>query len=376
MPATFAIEHVQTGADRGELRIRGSLGLADGAALWAELRRLEGCAARGQTLDFDLSAVQRIDGGAMALLAGLRAELHRRGVRSEFLAAAERVQRIVHLYGGDHAVARLRRRRPIGTLDQLGGATLAVLRELQLVLAFLGQMVVSGVALLRAPRSANWREVPATMERAGADAVPIVLLINFLVGLAMAFQAAAQFRRYGANIFVADLIGISVCRELGPLMTAIVVCGRSGAAFTAELGLMQVDEEIDALRTMGIGPMRYLVLPRALGLLLVVPLLVLLADVAGVVGGLLVGVLNLDLTARGYLNQTVRVVTLWDVTSGLVKSMVFAAAIALIACQQGLATSGGAEGVGRRTTSSVVVTLFTLILADALLTVLFRVAGR
>jgi phospholipid/cholesterol/gamma-HCH transport system permease protein len=285
------------------------------------------------------------------------------------------VQRIIHLYGGDHPVARLRRRRPLGTLDQVGRATLAGLRELQLVLAFLGQMVASGAALLRSPGSANWREVPATMERAGADAVPIVVSINFLVGLAMAFQAAAQLRRYGANIFVADLIGISVFRELGPLMTAIVVCGRSGAAFTAELGFMKVNEEIDALRTLGLGPMRYLVLPRTLALVLVVPLLTLLADVAGVAGGLVVGVTNLDLTVRGYLNETLRVVKPWDVASGLVKSVVFALGIALIACQQGLATSGGAEGVGRRTTSSVVLTLFMLILGDAVITVAFRMAG-
>src|SRR5438067_3979124 len=213
------------------------------------------------------------------------------------------------------------------------------------------------------------------MARSAADAVPIVILVNFLVGVAMAFQAAAQLKRFGANILVADLIGISICRELGPLMTAIVVCGRSGAAFAAELGFMQVNEEIDALRTMGFGPMRYLVLPRALALIIVVPLLSLLADVAGVVGGLVVGVSTLDLTVRGYLSETARVVSLWDISSGIVKSLVFAFAVALIACQQGLATSGGAQGVGRRTTSTVVITMFTLILVDAVMTVLFRTAG-
>src|SRR5437879_3310016 len=197
-------------------------------------------------------------------------------------------------------------------------------REIQRVLAFFGQMVVSAAGVLRSPRSVNWRELPVTMERSGADAVPIIILINFLVGLAMAFQAAAQLKQFGANILVADLIGISICRELGPLMTAIVVCGRSGAAFAAELGFMQVNEEIDALRTMGFGPMRYLVLPRALALIIVVPLLALLADVAGVLGGLVVGVTDLDLTARGYLNQTARVVSLWDISSGVIKSMVFA----------------------------------------------------
>ncbi len=374
MPPAFAVEHVQASADQAEIRIRGSLRFAEAAPLWTELRRLETSASRGQTLNFEMSAVQRIDGGAMALLACVRGELQRRGVKSEFVAADAHVQRIIHLYGGDHAVARLKRRRPLGTLDQLGRATISVLLEVQLMLAFFGQMVVSAAGVLRSPRSANWRELPATMERSGADAVPIIILINFLVGLAMAFQAAPQLKQFGANILVADLIGISICRELGPLMTAIVVCGRSGAAFAAELGFMQVNEEIDALRTMGFGPMRYLVLPRALALIIVVPLLALLADLAGVLGGLVVGVTNLDLTVRGYLSQTARVVSLWDISSGIIKSVMFAFAVALIACQQGLATSGGAEGVGRRTTSTVVITMFTLILLDAVMTIFFQVA--
>ena len=375
MVPAFAIEHVQASTDRGEIRLRGILRFAEAAPLWSELRRLETRASRGQTLDFEMSAVQRIDGGAMALLACLRAELHRRGVKSEFMAADARVQRIIHLYGGDHAVRRLKRRRPLGTLDQLGRATISILQEFRLVLAFLGQLVVAVAGALRSPRSANLRELPATMERSGADAVPVIIVINFLVGLAMAFQSAAQLKQFGANILVADLIGISICRELGPLMTAIVVCGRSGAAFAAELGFMQVNEEIDALRTMGFGPMRHLVLPRVLALIVVVPLLSLLADVAGVLGGLAVGVTTLDLTVRAYLNQTMRVVSLWDVSSGIIKSVVFAFAVALIACQQGLATSGGAEGVGRRTTSTVVITMFTLILIDAVLTIFFRVLG-
>ncbi len=371
----FSLEQVRSPAGRSALRISGSVRFADAAPFWAGLRQLQSAAVAGEALDFDMSAVERIDGGVVALLACMRTELQRRGVNSEFVEAGEKIQRLIHLYGGDNAVVRLKRRRPIGTLDQLGRATLAILRELQLVLAFFGQMVLSGLGLWRAPRSANWRELPATMERAGADAVPIITLINFLVGLAMAFQAAVQLKRFGANILVADLIGISVCRELGPLMAAIVVCGRSGAAFAAELGFMQVNGEIDALRVMGIGPMRYLVLPRMLALILVVPLLAILADIAGVVGGLVVGTTTLELTIRGYLNETVRVVSVWDVASGLVKSVVFALAIGLIACQQGLATSGGAEGVGRRTTSTVVTTLFSLILIDALFTVCFRVAG-
>jgi phospholipid/cholesterol/gamma-HCH transport system permease protein len=375
MPPAFAISLVQVGADQGQLRLGGKLRLTEAGPLWSELRRLEAGAAKGQRLDFEMSGVERIDGGAMALLACLRTELHRRGVQSEFLAADERVQRLIHLYGGDNKVARLRRRRPIGTFNQLGRATIAILQELKLVSAFFGQMVVSSASLVRSPLSANWRELPATMERSGADAVPIIVVTNFLVALAMAFQSAEQLARFGANILVADLIGISVTRELGPLMVAILVCGRSGAAFAAELGFMQVNGEIDALRTMGFGPMRYLVLPRTLALILVMPLLTLLADLAGILGGLLVGVWHLDLSVRGYLNQTARVVSLWDVSTGLIKSVAFGLAISMIACQQGLATAGGAEEVGRRTTSAVVVSLFAIIMVDAAASVLFRLAG-
>ena len=155
-------------------------------------------------------------------------------------------------------------------------------------------------------------------------------------------------------------------------MTAIVVCGRSGAAFAAELGSMKVNEEIDALRTMGFGPMRYLVLPRAAALMLVMPMLTLIANALGILGGLCVGVLSLDLTAMSYFIQLQKAVKSWDLYSGMIKAAAFGLAIAMISCQQGLATTGGAEGVGRRTTAAVVTTLFTLIIIDAIFTVFFR----
>ena len=371
----FAIAHIAGQGGAADLRIEGRLLFGDAAQLWAELGAFEHAAAAGQTLNLDLSRVERLDGGVMALLARLRSRLQQRGVRSEFVRAPAHVQAIVHLYGGDVTLARLRRRQPQGTLDQLGHATVSILKELQLVAAFFGQMVISGLGAIRAPRTLNWGEVAPAMERNGADAVPIVVLINFLVGLGMAYQASRQLELFGANLLVADLIGITVTRELGPLMTAIVLCGRSGAAFAAEIGSMRVNEEVDALRTMGLGVMRFLVLPRTLALVLVLPLLTLLADAAGVLGGLVVGTVNLKLTMTGYVNETIKAVALLDVGTGLVKSMAFALAIALIACQQGLATTGGAEGVGRRTTSSVVITLFALIVIDAGLTVLFRAVG-
>lgn len=354
------------------LEVKGTLTFAGLGPLWAELTAAAADVKPGERLDFDVSKVEAVDGGSMALLVALRAELHRRGASSEFIGADEPLQRIIQLYRGDVKVGPLRRRQARGLLDHLGGATLELVDGFRHVFGFIGQALVVVGAVLKKPRSANWKDLAPTMERTGADAVPIVLLINFLIGLVMAFQGAVQLKPFGANIYVADLVGLSITRELGPLMTAIIVSGRSGAAFAAEIGTMKVSEEIDALRTMGFGPLRFLVLPRTLALVLALPALTLLGDAAGLLGGLVVGVTNLDLTVSGYLTETLKGIELWDIFSGVIKSVLFALVIALVACQQGLATTGGAEGVGRRTTASVVTILFGLIVVDACFTVFFH----
>jgi phospholipid/cholesterol/gamma-HCH transport system permease protein len=377
MAPSFRIERSSLhGTDDGgretALRVYGELEFEQGKLLWLRIAELTGDAKPGQTVHIDMSGVESVDGGAMALLVHVRSDLQQHGVKCELINAAPHVQDIIHLYRGDVKAGRRKRRRPQSTLEQLGRATAEMMLEAKLVLAFFGQAVVSTLSVFRRPKTANWAEIMPTLERTGADAIPIVALINFLVGLVMAFQSAGQLQRFGANIFIADLIGISMTRELGPLMTAIVVCGRSGAAFAAELGSMKVNEEIDALRTMGFGPMRFLVLPRTLALMLVMPMLVLIADAMGIVGGMLVGVYSLDLTPMAYLIQLQKAVKAWDLYSGLIKAVVFGLAIAVISCQQGLATSGGAEGVGRRTTGAVVTTLFMLIVIDAIFTVFFK----
>ncbi len=355
-----------------QLQLSGRLSFGDAPALWEQLRKSADSVQRGETLHLDMSNVEAIDGGAMALLAHVRAELQQRGVSSEFVGASPPIQELIHLYHGDVAVGRRKRRRPKGTLDQIGAATMGIVREVQQVLAFVGQMLIATVGVIRKPRTSDWRELTPTMERTGADAVPIVVLINYLVGLVMAFQSSIQLQKFGASIFVADLVGIAMARELGPLMTAIIVCGRSGAAFAAELGSMKVNEEVDALRTMGFAPLRFLVFSRVMALVLMMPLLTLVADAMGMLGGMTVATLTMDLSMPVYLNETQKAVKLWDVTSGLIKSGVFGLAIGLISCQQGLSTTGGAEGVGRSTTAAVVTTLFALILIDALFTVLFH----
>ena len=297
VPQRMSSIELRPATDGGSLSLQGRLTFAEAGAIWEDVRQRVARVNRGERIDFDMSAVEAIDGGTLALLVHLRDELAARGARAEFVHAAPDVQSLIHLYRGDAAPTVRKKRRPERLLVQIGRGTLQFFGEVRGVLGFFGAMLLAFVGLLKEPRTGNWKEVVPTMERAGADAVPIVILINFLVGFVMAYQGATQLKQFGANIYVADLVGLSVARELGPLMTAIIVCGRSGAAFAAELGSMNVSEEIDALRTLGFGPMHYLVLPRASRARSRASLvLTLLGDFVGLMaGGLLVGVTSLDL---------------------------------------------------------------------------------
>jgi phospholipid/cholesterol/gamma-HCH transport system permease protein len=354
--------------------LQGTLDLSTGKALWNTLRNADHKSAR--QVDVDLTDVVAADGSAAAILTNYRAELRSQGVECELVGARESVAEVIKLYDESQKLGKRPKRKAQGQLDQIGNAAISIAIEAQLVIAFFGQMVVGTLNAIRAPRSVNWKDLLPTAERAGADAVPIVALINYLVGMVISLQSATQLHRFGADIYMADLVGISVVREIGPLITAIVVTGRSGAAFAAELGSMKTNEEIDALRTMGFGPMRFLVMPKTLAVMLVMPMLTILADLMGILGGLTTAMVRLDLNFSTYFNQTQRAVHLFDLGSGLIKSVAFGLAISLIACQQGLAATGGAEGVGKRTTAAVVTTLFTLILIDALFTVFFEASAQ
>jgi len=192
------------------------------------------------------------------------------------------------------------------------------------------------------------------MERCGIEALPIVALISFLMGLISAFQAAVQLRQFGADIYVANLVGLSITRELGPLMTAIIAAGRSGAAFAAEIGTMKVSEEVDAMAAMGLDRTRFLVTPKVLALVLMLPCLTLFADLVGILGGLFVAVFTLDLPVEVYFRQMRLYMVMWDINLGLIKSIAFAFLIAGVGCLRGFQASAGAESVGRITTSAIV----------------------
>ncbi|HEY5960886.1 MAG TPA: ABC transporter permease, partial [Polyangiaceae bacterium] len=337
-PKRYQLEHAGD-----TLHLSGELRLADAPALWEEIQSVT--SQDTQRVMFELSKVRTADGSIIALLSVISRRLRARGVESGLVGASSKIDSVLQIYAEPKGTTTDVKRAPEGVIVQLGRATVTVANEAKALLEFLGSLVLAAVVLVRHPRAGNWKDLAKLCERAGADATPIVLLINFLVGFVMAFQSAKQLKMFGANIYVADLVGISLARELAPLMTAIIVCGRSGAAYAAEIGSMKVNEEIDALRTLGLTPFGWLVVPRAIALLLVVPPLTLLADCVGVVGGLLVGVMDLNVTPQGYFNQTLVAVHGWDVLTGLIKSVAFALAIALIACQNGLSASGGAEDV-------------------------------
>lgn len=205
----------------------------------------------------------------------------------------------------------------------------------------------------------------------GVNALQIVALLSFLIGLILALQSAAQLRQFGANIFVADLIGIAMLKEMGPIMTAIIVAGRSGSAIAAELATMVVTEEIDALKTMSLNPIRYVIVPKFHGITLTMPLLTILSDLIGILGGLVVAIVYLQLSAAAFMNELLTVLVLKDVLTGLLKSIVFAWIIIIVACYHGLKVSGGAEGVGKATTASVVASIFWVIVADSILGLIF-----
>ncbi len=217
----------------------------------------------------------------------------------------------------------------------------------------------------------RWRSTVTQIVRIGVDSVPIVGIIAFSTGLIIAMQAAYQLEQFGALIYVADLVSVTMCRELGPLITAIVIAGRSGSAIAAEIGTMKVSEEIDALKTLALHPVGFLVVPRTLAMMIVLPCLTVIADFIGISGGFALALTDLKLSFVAYYNQTANALVAKDFITGLIKSFFFAIIIVQIGAFQGLNVSGGAEGVGQSTTASVVKSIFLVILADLVFTMLF-----
>jgi len=225
------------------------------------------------------------------------------------------------------------------------------------------------------PDRLRWRPILFNIRSAGFDALPIVGLLSFLIGIVVAYQGADQLRKYGGNIFVADVVGLSMLREFAPLITAIIIAGRSGAAYAAQIGTMSVTEEIDAMRTLGIAPLDVLVLPKIIALVIALPLLTVFADVLGVYGGMIMARAQLDVGYGDFIERFTKAVSVTDYLLGILKAPVFAAIIVVIGCFQGFRTKGGADSVGRQTTRSVVQAILFVIVADSLFSIAFSALG-
>jgi phospholipid/cholesterol/gamma-HCH transport system permease protein len=262
-----------------------------------------------------------------------------------------------------------------GLVGRVGAATVGAWRLVKDHAAFVGAVVLDALPALRRPRSFRFKEAVSHLEAAGLEALPIVTLVTFLIGVVFAYLLGVQAQRFGATIFVVDGMGFAVCRELSPLLVAVVVAGRSGAAFTAQLGTMKVQEEIDAIQTLGLSPIRVLVVPRLVALVVALPLLVFVGDVAGLLGGALVGSWQLGISPRTFVTRLHAVLPFGSFAFGVAKAPVFAATVAMIACRMGMRVARDARSVGENTTSTVVQSIVWVIVLDAFFAVAFQRLG-
>jgi phospholipid/cholesterol/gamma-HCH transport system permease protein len=260
-------------------------------------------------------------------------------------------------------------------LEGIGRSTEEMWRGWLRILGFLGLTLHRVARSLVMPWRLRRAALFTQMEEAGLKAIPIVALMGFLIGVVLAFQGAAQLRQFGAEVFVVDLIAISILRELGVLLTAIIVAGRSGSAFTAAIGAMKVQEEIDALRALGLDPIEVLVVPRTLALLIMLPILAILANIFGLIGGALMSWIDLGVSPALFFNRMQENIGVWHLGVGLIKAPFFAVIIGVIACYQAMQVKGSSQSLGARTTSSVVQAIFAVILVDAMFSVFFGEVG-
>jgi len=326
-----------------------------------------------QPVVIDASAVTYCDGAGIALIVDLlRQERSGKVEVANLDPAFEALLQQYDPHTLDHDLDPEAARRP--AVEEIGRTAFGVFRDLRTQVEFLGQSVSALWSAIRHPSIVRWRDVWVISERVGADALPIVALVSFLMGSILAFQSAVPMKRFGAEIFVADLIGLAMLRELGALLTAILLAGRTGAAFAAEIGTMRVNQEIDALTTMGLDPVRFLVTTRVIAAVLMTPLLALFANLVGLLGGAFT-MLSFSIPFVTFVNEVEAIVTFQDFLAGWVKSFAFALLIAGIGCLRGLQTAAGASAVGDSATRAVVSGIVLIVIVDGIFAVVYFVLG-
>ncbi len=318
--------------------------------------------------------VERWDSSLLLYLFEVQQWSQAQGVAFDDGALPEKVRLLLGQLGRSHA-SSVPADRSQNVLALVGTATMDLSRKMRGMLHFVGEAVIGGVRLVKNPHKFRWRDCLNEMLHCGAMALPIVSLISFLTGVTLAYTGALVLRQYGGDIYVADLVGLAVCREMGAVMTGVVLAGRTGAAFAATLGNMKANEEIDALETLGISPVDFLVLPRIVALGVMMPLLALYANALGILGGMVVSMTVLDIPPTAYWVEMGTIVGLSDVSVGVIKAASFGLIVGLSGCLRGLQAERSAAGVGRAATSAVVTSILLIVVADAVFAVLFNVVG-
>jgi phospholipid/cholesterol/gamma-HCH transport system permease protein len=358
------------------VRAGGAWTIAAARALDAELRAL--AVADAKEVSFDLQGLTALDTTGAWLIARTQHALAASGVRVDVGGVKPGhlplLRRVLEA-GAPPPLAPAPRFRLIDIVADLGEAVFDALHQARDMLGFLGAVVLAIGRVLWRPHRIRFVSLISHIGQHGLNAMPIVGVLLFLVGIVVAYQGVGQLRRFGAEIFTVDLVGISVLREMGVLIASIVIAGRSGSAFTAQIGTMQVNEEIDAIRTLGLDPLEVLVLPRLLALMIALPLLTFFANAMAILGGAFMVTQTIDLTFAQFLNLLNQAVTLTHFWVGMAKAPVFAFLIAMVGCYEGMRVRGSAESVGRLTTQAVVEALFLVIVFDAFFSVLFSMLG-
>ncbi|MEI7898918.1 MAG: ABC transporter permease [bacterium] len=347
------------------------------ATLWREIMPGVSRLEKGDSFTLDADGVTQCDGAGEALIV----ELYRRSAEQGFAITCQDARHIVARTLGLFDVERFTEElstvnsiRHTHTREQLGQAVVKIYGDICEQMAFLGELAVAAFSLWVRPGRLRVPDTLLHFERAGIDALPITVLIGFLLGLILAFQSVAALSLFGVEVHVADLIAIGLCRELGPLITAIILAGRSGSAFAAEIGTMKVNEEIDALTTLGLPPVVFLALPRVIAATLVMPILSVFAVSAGLIGGVIV-LASVNVPATTYWQHVIAASSLNNILLGLFKSAVFGLLVGLVGCSHGLQTGRTADAVGRAATAAVVGSLILITLFDGIFAVLFFLLG-
>ena len=358
------------------LRAGGSWTLPASRSLDSALRQLSVAGAR-QVL-FDLTEVEAVDTAGAWLIKRTRLDLAAAGIDAVVRGAKQRQQALLERIDQVGALPPLAPHPSFSLIDLVAGVgegTFHALGQARDLLNFFGAVLIAIARVALWPRRIRFTSFVNNIQLHGLNAMPIVGVLLFLVGIVVAYQGVGQLSRFGAQIYTVDLVGISVLREMGVLISSIVIAGRSGSAFTAQIGTMQVNEEIDAIRTMGLDPLEVLVLPRILALMVALPLLTFFANIMAILGGAFMATLTIDVTFAQFLSLLNQAVTLTHFWVGMVKAPVFALIIAMVGCFEGMRVRGSAESVGRLTTQAVVEALFLVIVVDAFFSILFSFLG-